>query len=119
VTLIRHELKQSWKSLAIWTAAIGAFIVPYVFALNPAMLFVDTNAFEVITICITSFIGICAISAALEGYLLTHMSWPQRIMSAAGGLLLVYPGLLTDSIGLGLVAVAAAAQAFGKKPAAA
>ena len=99
--------------------AIGAFIVPYVFALNPAMLFVDTNAFEVITICITSFIGICAISAALEGYLLTHMSWPQRIMSAAGGLMLVYPGLLTDSIGLGLVAVAAAAQAFGKKPAAA
>ena len=27
MTLIRHELKQSWKSLAIWTAAIGAFIV--------------------------------------------------------------------------------------------
>ena len=27
MTLIRHELKQSWKSLAIWTAAIGAFIM--------------------------------------------------------------------------------------------
>ena len=27
MTLIRHELKQSWKSLVIWTAAIGAFIV--------------------------------------------------------------------------------------------
>ena len=27
MTLIRHELKQGWKSLAIWTAAIGAFIV--------------------------------------------------------------------------------------------
>ena len=26
MTLIRHELKQSWKSLAIWTAAIGAFM---------------------------------------------------------------------------------------------
>ena len=71
--------------------AIGAFIVPYVFALNPAMLFVDTNAFEVITICITSFIGICAISAALEGYLMRHMNALQRLLSAAGGLLLIYP----------------------------
>lgn len=27
MTLIRHELKRSWKSLTIWTCAIGAFIV--------------------------------------------------------------------------------------------
>ena len=97
--------------------AIGAFIVPYVFALNPAMLFVDTNAFEVITICITSFVGICAISAALEGWLLHHMNWPQRLMSAIGGLLLIYPGLVTDSIGLGLVAVVVILQVIEMKKA--
>ena len=95
--------------------AIGAFIVPYVFALNPAMLFIDTTAFEVVTICITAFVGICAISSSLEGYLLTHMNWPQRIISAAGGLLLIYPGLVTDSIGLGLVAIMVALQIIGKK----
>ncbi len=27
MTLIRHELKRSWKSLAVWTGAIGAFII--------------------------------------------------------------------------------------------
>ena len=97
--------------------AIGAFIVPYVFALNPAMLFVDTNAFEVITICITSFIGICAISAALEGWLLHHMNVPQRLMSALGGLLLIYPGLVTDSIGLALVAAVVILQVIGRKKA--
>ena len=97
--------------------AIGAFIVPYVFALNPAMLFVDTNAFEVITICLTSFIGICAISAALEGWLLHHMNVPQRLMSALGGLLLIYPGLVTDSIGLALVAAVVILQIIGKKKA--
>ena len=95
--------------------AIGAFIVPYVFALNPAMLFVDTNAFEVITICITSFIGICAISAALEGYLMRHMNALQRLLSAAGGLLLLYPGLVTDSIGLGLVVVVILLQIMARK----
>ena len=97
--------------------AIGAFIVPYVFALNPAMLFVDTNALEVATICVTSFIGICAISAALEGYLLKHMNWPQRVISALGGLLLIYPGLVTDSIGLALVAAVVILQVIGRKKA--
>ena len=95
--------------------AVGAFIVPYVFALNPAMLFIDTTAGEVILICITSLVGIFTVSAALEGFLLQHMSWPQRLVSLAGGLLLIYPGLVTDSIGLGLVALVVAAQLFGKK----
>ena len=98
--------------------AIGAFIVPYVFALNPAMLFVDTTAFEVVTICITAFIGICAISAALEGYLLTHMKPLQRLLSAAGGLMLIYPGLITDFIGIGLVATVLALQILCRRKAA-
>ncbi len=84
--------------------AIGAFIVPYVFALNPAMLFIDTTAWEVVLICITSCVGIFGVSAALEGYFLKTMAWYERLLSAAGGLLLIYPGLVTDVIGLALVA---------------
>ena len=83
--------------------AIGAFIVPYVFALNPAMLFVDTTAVEVIVISITSFVGIFAVAAALEGYLFHHMPWYLRIASLVGGLLLIYPGVVTDVAGLTLV----------------
>jgi len=83
--------------------AIGAFIVPYILALNPAMLFINTNAFEVILIVITSVVGMFAISAALEGYVFGRMNWLQRIMSAVGGLLLIYPGLVTDLIGVAIV----------------
>ncbi len=83
--------------------AIGAFIVPYVFALNPAMLFIDTTAWEVVLICITSLVGIFGVSSALEGYLFHNMPWYQRILSLIGGLLLIYPGLATDIIGLVLV----------------
>jgi len=97
--------------------AIGAFIVPYVFALNPAMLFVDTTVFEVITICITSFVGIFGVSASLEGYFLTHMRWYERIASAIGGLLLIYPGLVTDSIGLGLITIVIVLQFLRRKKA--
>lgn len=90
--------------------AIGAFIVPYIFALNPAMLFIDTTAVEVIQICITSLVGILGVSAALEGYFIHHMTWYQRILSLIGGLMLIYPGLISDAIGLGLVAVMAIMQ---------
>ena len=90
--------------------AIAAFIVPYIFALNPALLFIDTTAVEVITICVTSFIGIFAISAALEGYLFQHMTWPQRVLSACGGLMLIDPGLLTDVVGVALVGVVVVMQ---------
>ncbi len=95
--------------------AIGAFIVPYVFALNPAMLFINTAAGEVILICITSFVGIFAVSAALEGYFLHHMAWYERIISVAGGLLLIYPGVVTDVIGLGLVGIAVVLHLLNKK----
>ena len=95
--------------------AIGAFIVPYVFALNPAMLFIDTTVWEVILIVITSLVGIFGVSAALEGYLFRDIPWYLRIASAVGGLLLIYPGIVTDVIGLVLVGGMALAQYFISK----
>ena len=96
--------------------AIAAFIVPYVFALNPAMLLVDTNAGEVILICITSLVGIFGVSAALEGHVFRKMPWYLRIASAVGGLMLIFPGIVTDSVGLVLVGAAMAVQYItGKK----
>ena len=85
--------------------AVAAFIVPYVFALNPALLFVNTNVWGVISISVTSFIGIFAVSAALEGYLHTHMTWYQRVICCVGGLMLIFPGTVTDAGGLLLVGI--------------
>ena len=90
--------------------AIGAFIVPYIFALNPAMLFVDTTAGEVILIVITSLIGMFGVAAGLEGYMLRKTSWWERLLSVAGGLLLIYPGLVTDIVGLVLVGLVLVVQ---------
>ena len=90
--------------------AIGAFIVPYIFALNPAMLFVDTTAGEVILIVITSLIGMFGVAAGLEGYMLRKTSWWERLLSVAGGLLLIYPGLVTDVVGLVLVGLVLVVQ---------
>jgi len=97
--------------------AIGAFIVPYVFALNPALLLIDTSALEVVIIVITSLVGMFAVAASLEGYFVCKMSWYQRAFCLVGGLLLIYPGIVTDSIGIALVAIAMVLQFITKKKA--
>ena len=100
--------------------AIAAFIVPYVFALNPAMLFIDTGVLEVIQITATSIIGIFGVAAGLSGYLGGNLHWSLRLIVIAGGLLLIIPGGVTDIIGLVVIVAIFVIQYFlaRKKPAA-
>ena len=95
--------------------AIAAFIVPYIFALSPSLLLIDTTVWQVISICLTSVVGIVGIAAALEGWLAGPMPWYQRVISAVGGLLLIYPGTATDLIGIVLVGVVALVQVSEKR----
>ena len=83
--------------------AVAAFIVPYMFCFNPAMLLIDTTGIQVVQIAITAFIGIFALAAALEGYCFANMNAVIRIVIAAGGLLLIHPALATDLVGLVIV----------------
>ena len=80
--------------------AIGAFIVPYAFALSPSMLLIDTTVPEVILITVTSLVGIASVSAAMEGYLFGRLSWFRRGLALLGGLMMIYPGAMTDVMGL-------------------
>ncbi len=80
--------------------AIAAFIIPYVFALSPQMLFVDTVWYQVVQICFTSFIGLYGVAAGLSGYLAGDLKIYFRLILIAAGLLLIYPSTITDIIGL-------------------
>ena len=82
--------------------AIGAFIVPYAFALSPSMLLIDTTVGEVILIVITSLIGIASVSASMEGYIMGNLNWFQRGLMLVGGLMMIYPGTVTDAVGIAL-----------------
>ena len=100
--------------------AIAVFIVPYVFAYSPSMLLIDTNVIEVIQISLTSLIGIFGVSSGLEGYLFAKMNPIIRAVFVIGGLMLIVPSLMTDLIGLGLIAAACVFQfTMGKKAVAA
>ena len=84
--------------------AIGAFVVPYIFCMNPAMLLIDVTAFKVIQIIVTSLIGIFGVAAAMNGYLFQRLSWPFRIVICVAGLMMMDPTLITDIVGIVLMA---------------
>ncbi len=85
--------------------AIAGFIVPYIFGLDPALLFIDTSTVQVIMIIITSVAGIFCVSAGIRGYLFRNMIVIERILFILFGLLLIRPGMITDVIGLGGMAL--------------
>ena len=86
--------------------AIAAFLVPYIFAFNNAMLFINTKPLDVISVVISSTLGMLLIAIGMVGYFLRDTNMLVRLGCVAGGLLLVYPGTVTDLIGLAvLVAV--------------
>ena len=95
--------------------AIAAFVVPYIFAMNPAMLFVNTSTLQVVLVVITSLIGIFGVSAALNGHLFCRINPLVRILFAAGGLLMLDPSVITDVIGIMLFAAAMVWQIVASK----
>ena len=95
--------------------AIGAFIVPYVFALNPSMLFINASMGDIVLICATAVLGMFGIAAAMNGYLFKKIQWYMRIAFMVGGLMLLVPGLVTDIAGLVLLAALTAYQYFSAR----
>jgi TRAP transporter 4TM/12TM fusion protein len=84
--------------------SIASYIIPFIFAFNPQMLMVvpgvDITVFEIIKIVITSTIGIVSMASGLAGYLLRRMRWFERLILVAAGLLMIYPDLMSDIVGL-------------------
>ena len=85
--------------------AIAAFLIPYMFALNPKMIMIGGTFWEALPMIITAIIGLVGIGGGFIGYLNGKVILPLRFVSFAGGLLLVIPGTLTDIIGISMIAL--------------
>ncbi|WP_347456569.1 TRAP transporter permease [Acinetobacter thermotolerans] len=99
--------------------SLAGFIVPFLFVYNPAMLMIDTtdiavNAKEfalpawnvILSITVTSIVGILALGAAVEGYFKASMNWFWRIFLGVGALMMIVPETMTDIIGTIMVVIA-------------
>ncbi len=91
--------------------AIAAFVVPYIFALNPILLLQgDFVWYELAIALVTCVVGLFSLAAALNGHLGTKISWPVRIIMAAAGLAMMVPDTASDIIGTIVVAACVAFQ---------
>ena len=102
--------------------AIAAFIVPYIFAYSPNMLLVGLEGtpmqitLEIALLVVTAIIGLFGIGVALNGFLFCAAHPLVRMLFAVGGLLMIYPGHVTDIVGLVCIAALVVFQARrGKK----
>lgn len=80
--------------------AIAAFLVPYMFVLNPSMLLINASFGKILQFTITSFVGMYGIAVGLEGFMHRKLPICQRILAVSAGLLMIHPDLITDLIGI-------------------
>jgi len=97
--------------------AIATFILPFMIVLSPALLlgYHESSFLEVIKIIISSLIGMASLAVGVQGYMLKKVPVLFRLMAIGAGILMLYPGIGTDLIGAGIVAVVVVSQALSVK----
>ena len=93
-------------SVTSFKIGIAAFIVPFMFVYNSALL-MEGTWFEVIRAGATAVFGVFLLSAAVQGWFMgSRAAWFVRAAVLAAALFMIEGGGITDVIGIGLFAVA-------------
>ncbi|MDD3539020.1 MAG: TRAP transporter permease [Atribacterota bacterium] len=80
--------------------AVAGFMIPYIFAINPALMGLGGSFIQTIQLVITSLAGVLSLGAAAGGYLLVKTPFYERILLLISAILLISPDLMTDIIGI-------------------
>lgn len=92
--------KTGWTSMRI---AAAAYIVPFMFVLAPALLFIGSPG-EIILSAVTALVGVYALALGLQGWGFRSFLNPgQRVLALGTALLMIFPGWLTDVPGVSLL----------------
>ena len=94
--------------------AIAGFIVPFMFVFSPQLMLIDTTFIEGLWTATTACIGVFLLAVGVEAYFMAHVAMWLRLVATAGALGLMIPGLMTDAVG---VVVLAAVYFLQKKKA--
>jgi TRAP transporter 4TM/12TM fusion protein len=99
-TLARaNSWKTAWLSMRL---GIAAYIVPFAFIYNGALL-AEGSAAKIAITALTAIVGIGMAAIGLEGYLLGNLRWDQRIFLIIGGVALLTHSATVRGVGLGLI----------------
>lgn len=83
---------------------ISAFIVPFIFCFNPALL-MQGSVLEIAMATVTAVFGIYLLSAAVQGWFISKVGLPVRALLMLAALLSIAGGWQTDLAGIALFAL--------------
>jgi TRAP transporter 4TM/12TM fusion protein len=96
-----------WKAMAL---SLSGFIIPFSFAYDPALLLVDASVVHIVPRVAAATLGIVMLGAGVIGYLLAPVRPWQRVVLLAGAVLLIFPGVVTDLLGVAAAVVVVTSQ---------
>ncbi|MEK9685548.1 MAG: TRAP transporter fused permease subunit [Rhodospirillaceae bacterium] len=102
-----------WEAVKL---GIAAFLIPFAFALNPALM-LRADLDRIILATSTAAVGAIMVACAVRGFGLKNMNWIQRLMMFVGGVLFIAPGVTMPSIGLAILLCVMAWQFLQREPA--
>ena len=98
-----NAMVTGWRAFRL---GIVAYIIPFMFIFQPSLLLIGDTA-TVVQSVVTAIVGVIALAGGMQGYFVTESRPLERILLIGAGLTLLYPGLYTDLLGLGLIAAVA------------
>ena len=85
--------------------AIAGFIVPFMFVYSPQLMLINTTLLQGLWVTVSACVGVFMIAVAVEGYFKAPVAMWLRAIITIGALGLMNPGVETDAIGIGLLAL--------------
>ncbi len=99
-----------WESsLAALRLGATGFVIPFMFVFGPSLLMIGAPL-TIAWTAVTALIGVTCLAAGLSGYLIGKASAWQRLLLIVAAVVLIKPGLATDLLGAGLIAMVLVAQ---------
>jgi len=92
--------------------AVAGFVVPYIFAYNPALLLIEKGSQvvngviiyaglgEIIMVIITALLGVICLASFVENYLVIKSKIWERIPMGVAAIALLFPNFTSDIIGI-------------------
>ena len=113
-------------TMQCWKYTIPAFLVPFMFVLDPSgqglllmgssKALASANWWSIAEVTFTAALGVAALAAGFQGWALKRATWIERCMLIVAGFALVYPSLISDLLGIGLVLLALTLQFMRRQP---
>ena len=99
-------------SVASFKIGFAAFVVPFMFFYNSALL-MEGETLAIVQALVTAIVGVYLMASGIQGWFLGKRTvWFLRVFLVASALFMIEGGLITDLIGVGIAAAVFLVQRF-------